>query len=64
MRIKVEVIQDFMKNYGISINKLGKLCNISRKHIQNVLENSKNTTYESLEKIAKLMNISILDIVE
>ena len=64
MRIKVEVIQDFMKNYGISINKLGKLYNRTRRHVQNVLENSKNTTYESLERIAKLMNTSIFDIVE
>lgn len=64
MNINVKLIQDFMKNYGISVHKLGKLCNITRRHVQNVLENSKNTTYESLEKIAKLMNISILDIVE
>ena len=64
MKIKIELIENFMNKYGISHNKLEKLCNISKRSLQNVFANSPNTTYLTLKRIATLMDMDISDIVE
>ena len=64
MRIKTELITNFMNKYGISQYKLCKLCNVSRRHLNNVLNNTKEATCYTLYQIAILMEFSIIDLIE
>jgi len=64
MRIKTELIINFMKKYGIKPYKLCNLCNITRRHLVNVLENSKQASCYTLFQISKLMEIKIDDLIE
>ena len=64
MRIKTELITDFMKKYGIKQHRLCILCNVSRRHLVNVLENKKEATCYTLYQISKLMEVSIVELIE
>lgn len=63
MNINTELISTFMQKYGITKNKLSTLCNISRRHTDNLLKNSKNTTLYTIYQVAKLMQINIIDLI-
>ena len=64
MRIKTELIINFMKKYDIKPYKLCRLCNISRRHLNNVLENNLQSTCYTLFQISEFMEISIVDLIE
>lgn len=64
MRIKAELIKKFMNKYDISPYILCKLCNVSRRHLNNVLESNKEASCYTLFQIATFMEISIIDLIE
>jgi len=64
MRIRTELIRNFMNKYGIRPYRLCGLCNVSRRHLMNVLENKKEASCYTLFQIAKLMDLSIIDLIE
>lgn len=64
MRIKTELIKDFMSKYDIRPYRLCRLCNVSRRHLGNVLEGNKEASCNTLFKIAKFMGLSIIDLIE
>ena len=64
MRIKTELIINFMNKYDIKPYRLCRLCNVSRRHLYNVLENNKEATCYTLFQIAKLMEMSVNDLIE
>ena len=64
MNIKVNLIKDFMKKYGIKAYTLCSLCSLSRQSVKNVLNNSKNAKLHDLNKIAKLMEVDISNLIE
>ena len=64
MRIKTELIINFMKKYDINPYKLCRLCNISRRHLTNVLENNKQATCYTLFQISKFMELGIEELLE
>ena len=64
MKIKAELILNFMGKYDIRPYKLCRLCNISRRHLNNVLENNKEASCYTLFQIATFMGISIVDLIE
>ena len=64
MRIKVELIKNFMNKYDIRPHKICTLCNVSRRHLNNVLENNKEATCYTLFQIATLMELSIVDLID
>ena len=64
MRIKTELIISFMNKYGIKPFRMCALCNVSRRQLQNVLDNSISATCYTLIKIAKLMEIPLFDLIE
>ena len=64
MRIKSELIIEFMKKYGISLHKLCGLCRVSRRHLNNVLESNKEASCYTLFQIATLMQLSIIDLID
>jgi len=53
-----------MNKYGIRPYRLCGLCNVSRRHLMNVLENKKEASCYTLFQIAKLMDLSIIDLIE
>ncbi|MBQ7351445.1 MAG: hypothetical protein IJW59_01055 [Clostridia bacterium] len=63
MRIKTELIINFMNKYDIKPYRLCRLCQITR-HLKNVLENNKEASCYTLFQIAKFMETSILDLIE
>ena len=64
MRIKTELIINFMHKYAISQHRLSKICNVSRRHLSNVLENNKEATCYALFQIATFMELRIIDLIE
>lgn len=64
MRIKTELIINFMKKYDIRPYRLCRICNVSRRHLNNVLESNKEASCYTLFKIASLMGLSITDLIE
>lgn len=64
MRIKSELILDFMNKFNIRKHALCRLCNVTRRHLINVLENNKEATCYTLFQVAKYMGISMLDLIE
>ncbi len=64
MRIKTELIANFMNKYGITPYKLCRLCNVSRRHLNNVLESNKEASCYALFQIATFMEMSIADLIE
>lgn len=64
MRIKTELIKNFMNKYEIKPYSLCRLCKISRKHLNNVLESNKEASCYTLFQIATFMEISITDLIE
>ena len=64
MRIKTELITNFMRKYDITPYKLCRLCNISRRHLNNVLASNKEASCYTLFQIATFMELTILDLIE
>lgn len=64
MNIKVELIRDFMKKYGITEFKLSLLCDITRREMRYILNSDRKSTYYGLYQLAKLMQLTIDDLLE
>lgn len=64
MRIKTELIKNFMNKYDIKPYRLCRLCNVSRRHLANVLEGNKEASCYTLFQIAEFMDMSIMDLIE
>ena len=64
MRIKTELIVSFMNKYGITPYRMCRLCGISRRHFNNIVDNNKEATCNALFQIAKLMEVRITDLIE
>ena len=64
MRIKAELIINFMNKYDIKPYRLCRLCNVSRRHLKNVLEINKEASCYTLFQIATLMEITIIELIE
>lgn len=64
MRIRTELIIKFMNQYGIKPYSLCRLCNVSRRHLNNILESNKEASCYTLFQIATFMGISITDLIE
>ena len=57
-------IRKALENKGITSNELAKRINVSVPYISYLLNNKRNASIETLEKIAKVLNVNVSDFFE
>lgn len=60
-KIKVELIENFIKDNNLSKTKFCEMCKISQSTLNKIMTNSKNFRIIALFKIARVLKIQVFE---